>query len=87
MIHPNHTKTVPKPTQGIAMSCQTPEALPMCTLGSVKYVPKSHFQQQIRNKWFSHRNDLHFTDNSTLSMSTVTAVDKNPETGGGGVSP
>ena len=47
MIHPNHTKTVPKPTQGIAMSCQTPEALPMCTLGSVKYVPKSHFQQQM----------------------------------------
>ena len=87
MIYPNHTKTVPKPTQGIAMSRQTPEALPKCTLGSVKYVPKSHFQQRIRNKWLSHRNDLRFTNNSTFSMSTVTAVDKNLETGGGGASP
>ena len=87
MIYPNHTKTVPKPTQGIAMSRQTPEALQKCSLGSVKYVPKSHFQLQVRNKWLNHRNDLRFTNNSTHSMSTVIAVVKNLETRGGGVSP
>ena len=87
MIYPNHSKTVPKPTQGIAMSRQAPEALPKCTLGSMKYVPESRFQQRIRNKWLNHRNDLRFTNNSTPSMPTVTAVVKNLETGGGGVSP
>ena len=45
---------------------------------------RSHVFNNEFGTWLSHVNDLHFTNNSTPSMSTVTAVVKNPETGGGG---
>ena len=48
---------------------------------------RSHSFHSEFGTWLNHRNDLRFTNNCTPSMPTVTAVVRDLETGGGGVSP